>query len=78
MLKLVDRYFAISPKNDPHSVADIDGSLYAIRDSRHYYCTLKAAKEAFLEMTGEEYTDLNNPSQYYIIEIKATLETDRI
>lgn len=78
MIKLVDKYFAISPKNNPHSVADIDGKLYPVRDSRYYYYTLDAAKEAFLEMTGEEYTDLNNPTQYYIIEIVTTLETNRI
>lgn len=78
MLKLVNKYFAISPKNDPHSVVDIDGKLYPIRNDRYYYCTLDAAKEAFLEMTGEPYTNLNNPSRYYIIEIVTTLETNRI
>ncbi len=79
MLKLTDKYFAITPTNDPHSVVDINGYTYRVCNSEHYYCTLDKAKEAYLKMTGEPYIGMNNPTtRYYIIEIKITLETNRI
>lgn len=78
MFKLVDKYFAISPKGEPNYLIDRYKYLYDIRVDKEYYSSLDDAKENFLQITGVPYTGPDNPSQYCIVEVVRTTEVNLI
>lgn len=78
MTKLADKYFAISPKDNPDKQIDSIGHLCDIRDTRYWSPSFAAAKNVFAWVTGIQYTDFNNPSEYHIVEVAVTVKTNRI